>query len=87
MAFGKFLKNRLSKRGSPKSGKAEAPVVTCDDDTMSSHQSTNSKVSLLISLAEQENWKDFVALAEKTSISEWNDQNQSSSSQIGRAHV
>ena len=80
MAFGKFLKNRLSKRGSPKSGKAEAPVVTCDDDTMSSHQSTNSKVSLLISLAEQENWKDFVALAEKTSISEWNDQNQSSSS-------
>jgi len=67
-------------RGGPKTGKAETPVVTCDDDTMSSHQSTNIKVSLLLSLAEQENWKDFVALAEKTSISDWNDQNQSSSS-------
>ena len=80
MAFGKFLKNRLAKRAGPKSGKAETPVVTCDDDTMSSHQSTNTKVSLLLSLAEQENWKDFVAVAEKTSISDWNDQNQSSSS-------
>jgi hypothetical protein len=79
MALGNFLQKRLSKRALAKGSKVDTPSVTHDDSTLSSENSTNSKISLLQCLAQKQNWKDFMALAEKTSTADWKNRDQSSS--------
>lgn len=77
MSFGKFLQKTLSRRSVGKGNQNELPPLCNDDSTLSSEQSTNSKASLLHSLAQKQCWKEFLAQAEKTGVADSNNVDQS----------
>lgn len=80
MALGKFLQKRFSRRALNKEAKSDdVPPLTCDDSTLSSDQTTSTKVSLMQTLAHKGDWKDFLRVAETTGIADWNNTENASS--------